>query len=69
MTLKVITLQKNKTMDFLNNKEYLNNIDDDCSTHGETTVGINFKNELMVTYRYLNDECHRYNTKNHSRCR
>lgn len=56
-------------MDFLNNKEYLNNIDDDCSTHGETTVGINFKNELMVTYRYFNDECHRYNTKNHSRCR
>ena len=33
-------------MDFLNNKEYLNNIDDDCSVHGETIIGINLKKTI-----------------------
>lgn len=50
-------------MDFLQYKVYLNDIDDDCSVHGETTVGVNFKNELVVTYHYFNDECHRYDQK------
>ena len=27
-------------MDFLQYKVYLNDIDDDCSVHGETTVGV-----------------------------
>ena len=50
-------------MDFLQYKVYLNDIDDDCSVHGETTAGVNFKNELVVTYHYFNDECHRYDQK------
>ena len=51
-------------MDFLQHKSYLNNIDDDSTTHGETTIGINFKNELVVMYHYFDDECHQYDTKN-----
>lgn len=43
--------------------EYLNDLDNDSTVHGETTVGINFKNELVITYHYFNDEYHKYDKK------
>ena len=51
-------------MDFINHKAYLNNIDDDCCVHGETTIGVNFKNQLVVCYHYFNDENHQNAEKN-----
>ena len=57
-TMPTPTTDTAPNVDNLLFKTYLNDLDNDSSIHGETSMGINHKKQLVIIYDYIHDEPH-----------